>query len=805
MADTLQGQFPSENIPIKDKRENSKYSIQYCKAIFGYGLSDIYGFANRQGAMIRNRSYGAGRQDCTQYQDQLDPLEAKFLQDSETGEWHRGREERSGYPNIKFEPLAIMAQWRDHFVGKFMDKEYEVVASAIDEFAETERNKEKQTLMFHKDNQDLVQAMDAKLGVAMKKPDYIPDTQEELDIYYQLGSIKLDYEIALENVIAFDLAQSDWLHQKHRILGDIFDNNESATIVLKDPDTAMARVERADTADVIMQYDPVNQDYKNSTFAGRRIYIPVARLRLLTGWSEDKVYSLVQGINNNATSGNRIELDAMEYYSAHGFCNYDNLMVTCWYMCWKGYDMDTVGEETVEGTVEVEISHTPRPNEIKSGKVKAKNGGFVKEITKELTKDVLRDQGVINVYDCFWVENTEFVWDIGLMDDQIRIHIKNSELPITKIRLDGASPNERIQPYIDNIHLAWYRLQNAMANAEYEGTAYSEESVKASAAAMKCHPVDLLKNRKRGDGNVVMKFDISDPNERQRYNERPTYPLTGGYANAQNEFNNTYLTMNQLIQATLGMTSVQQTMEQNKGIGVGQVNQMVSQTDINLRPFADGYIKLKNMTANKLATRARNLIIDSDVSYENYAKVIGYDGVDSIRNLKQFGHVNFGITIESKPTEAEKEAILAKLQEISTAGSRNGEIMLPSAFFAVIKMLGGRSGVKQSQRFLSIYEGKMRKEVQAKSEQGMQFQTQMQQATEKQKFDQEVQLINAKGDDERKTLQLKYELEMQLKGSLSKQGFMQDLHSENYMADKNASLQPPQGQEMGMQEQQPIM
>lgn len=783
MAETNLGRFPSENIPIEDKRKKPEYSLLWSKAIFQYGQNDVHGFYVKKDQININRTYGRGRQDCTQYQNQLDPLEPTFYQDDKTKEWKQNpaaANKRSGYLNIAFKPLPIMAQWRDHFIGKHMEKEYEIICQATDEFAETDRNKEKESLWFHKENKDLVNAVSQKLGVDIKQPDYQPDTRDELDIYFQLGAAKLNYEIALEEAMAYGLSVSEWLHIKHRLLGDIFDLNECATIVRVDDDTQMCVVEYCDVSETIMQFDYLNQDFKNAAFAGVRRDITVAKFRSETGLPEKEVYKYVKAVNDLATS-TRIELDGMDHFDLNGYANYDNMLIPCWYMCWKGYDQDTV--ETDEA--EVEVSN-PRKNEIASGKVYEKDSKYFKKVT---SKTLLRSEGVINVYDCMWVENSDFVWNVGLMSDQIRVIKRNSELPISKLRFDGASLNERIQPYIDDIHTAWYRFQNKMATADYSGTVYNLDSIIATAAALKSHPTDILKNAKRGTGDVVIKYDTNDVNQHGRFNERPFAEKVGGYESELTQFSNTIMMMFQLIQSTLGMANVSQQTQDNKEIGVGTVSQIIAQTDINLRPFADGYIKFKNTVANKMATVICGLIIDNDIAYESYLRVIGEIGVKAVRELKQYGHLSWGIIIESKPTDNDKLAILKRVQEISQVGSRNGEVtILASADFAIQRMLDSRGGVRQAQRFLSVFEARMKKEKQDSAQQQMAFQTQMQQASEKQKADQELALIKAKGEEDRKTLTLQYQLEHGMKKDLSDQEYKQDTTQKDYLMNKQNEM-----------------
>ena len=66
MAETNLGRFPSENIPIEDKRKKPEYSLLWSKAIFQYGQNDVHGFYVKKDQININRTYGRGRQDCTQ-------------------------------------------------------------------------------------------------------------------------------------------------------------------------------------------------------------------------------------------------------------------------------------------------------------------------------------------------------------------------------------------------------------------------------------------------------------------------------------------------------------------------------------------------------------------------------------------------------------------------------------------------------------------------------------------------------------------------------------------------------------------
>ena len=446
---------------------------------------------------------------------------------------------------------------------------------------------------------------------------------------------------------------------------------------------------------------------------------------------------------------------------------YDDLYVPIFITTWLGID-------TEREFAEVEINKDKvKETELQSGKIYEKDGAYYKQVPTDKIHEVS-----INTYQATWVIGTDYVYDWGLMHDQVKRTGMNSELPFVMITFPDKSINERCQPYVNDIHIDHYKYQNANATAPNIGYGYSFDVLESTRQALGLGSIaDVLSIRSKGSGNMVLKLDTSTNYEKlfgmNQNGGIPLIKLEGGLGSQLNEFISKFAWNMQKIQQAAGLTPADMQVKQAADTSATELELATKTSDNMLRISADLYTELKNSIVQKGAYRVQKLITYNKISEKTYAQAIGRQSVEALQKIEKsnLSPTTWGINIVSRPTDTQKKSIIDWLNKLAQSGQEGQPGTLPNIYFAIIRMLDAPNGLKKAEKLLVVTQANIQKDAQKQRMASMQQQMQLAQSTNKQKLDNEIALektkkenkieeLKAEGDEKIRVMMVNHVLEL---------------------------------------------
>jgi hypothetical protein len=190
--------FPSQVVPDTEKNTYD-YGYQVGRAIENEwfrgdkGLGAGGRFGNNWQDFHRLRLYARGEQSVAKYKDEL----------SINGDL--------SYLNLDWKPVAVLSKFVDIVVNGMTDKGYEIKSFAVDPYSISKRTKHAAAIARDMSAKPLLESIQQNLGVNLfntNKPEDLPESREELDLYMQLNykqSIEIAEEEVIENIFNYNM------------------------------------------------------------------------------------------------------------------------------------------------------------------------------------------------------------------------------------------------------------------------------------------------------------------------------------------------------------------------------------------------------------------------------------------------------------------------------------------------------------------------------------------------------------------------------------------------------------------------
>jgi hypothetical protein len=217
-------------------------------------------------------------------------------------------------------------------------------------------------------------------------------------------------------------------------------------------------------------------------------------------------------------------------------------------------------------------------------------------------------------------------------------------------------------------------------------------------------------------------------------------------------------------------------------VGVSEIS--MSATINSLKPMLTSILNVKERSCRNIALRIQMLVKFNKVYELGYTKVFGKNITQVLKIGSEIENSMFGIRIEARPNQQEKDQIMNAALESMRVG-RQGQPLLGYGDYLMVQNFVNLGMTKYARAYIAQKEreaiDRMEQEKQAaiaqQGEQNAQLQ-QMKGEQEKALFDMEMQKITLQANEERKTLLLKYEQEKELRFGL-KEMEMEQKNDEN--------------------------
>ncbi len=751
--------FPSHEINPKIKQEK-EWCMEFARAIDSLYRNNLAGLNYADSELFRLwRAYGNGDQSKEQYMDLLSISKQKrpMVPNEVTTSINPHNQTlsdgaRKGYMNVKWDILPVAPNFKNVILGMIEDMDYDVFADGIDEASSAERQEMKYLLWVEREMKDYFEKLEKLADVEFEKPDYVPQSNQELELFAQLGGFKLRSEIAIEQGINYTLDLSDWKEIRRKLAEDAFELGVIGTKDFVDPFTQKVRVRYCDPQNCVIPYN--NQEgFTNMPFVGEYVFYNIADLRSMTNFDGTSVFTEKEladiarfALNqwSNATVLSNFQPDNFGRYE------YDNFRICVLDCEFKSDDTEYTTERTTADGKKVVHKDT-------YGKVRNSDNKKT-HITKRQM-----------YYRCKWIVGSNYAWDYGHQYDIPRPTPSEACSSYHFYKMKAGSYIKRMIPLLDNIQLAWLKLQNAIAKARPAGLSIEYGSLtNISMGNQKLAPLDVLKIANQ-TGDVLFQASATKSHLPTQTNYRPVQELQGGIGNALNEFITMTESSLEKIRTIIGINRVADGGSPQSGqlVGVSEISMQAAVT--SLRPMLSSILNVKERTCRNVALRIQMLVKFNKVYEIGYIKALGKSATEVLKIGQEVDNAMFNIRIEARPNQLEKDQIIQAAMESMRVG-RQGQPLLGYGDFLMVQNFVNLGMTKMARAYVAQKEreamDKMEQEKQAaiaqQGEQNAQLQ-QMKGEQEQALFQMEMQKITLQGEEERKTLELKYEKEKELR------------------------------------------
>lgn len=679
-------QFPPDDINPKLKQEPS-YCLKFAQAAYQMYVRDQGGIRYTKIRDIQlNRLYAEGRQPVEKYLDTLcgkkDPVTNK----------------RKSYLDISTEILSVIPKFRSIVVGKFIQRDHDIVANAIDEKSAGEKRNARLKLWADSQIKEMLAPYLEALEIGVEPQQaqgMIPKTIEELEMMEAAGAFKLKWEAGMEKLINSTFYASDWNNIKVKAYEDLFDLSMMATRDYTDKATGQARVRYVDPGRLVVRHSDEKLYKKKMDFAGEIIDITPNQIRVEAG--EDIPLEKLNEIIRLYTDSNHLDYafneNINDLYDQWGDTNIKVMDIT-----WK--TIDTIKQEKKTDS----RGHARHYNKPYDYQIKG----------KKKNREILVGKKQM-VYKCKWIVGSDYVYDYGVEEDILRPNAKEVQLPFTIYRLSKKSMLESIIPLADNFQLAWLKFQNTLAKAAPSGIAVDTGALKnVTNGKNLLKPLEILKIR-RETGDLLFSSTTHHSQQLSPSSARPIFDIPGGAGTELDEYVKVMDFNINMIRQITGINAMMDATAPAPDTLVGTAEIAAQGTNNTLHNIYNSYKVVKENTASNISLRIQNII--RYVDYKPYEAVVGMSVINIFRAGGPIAHAMYGIKLQLKPDKAEKQSLLDKAQY----AFQTGMLTLSDYMYVEQEVING--SVKMARIFLMYREDKYKQEKMMENQANVQQQS----------------------------------------------------------------------------------
>ncbi len=739
--------FPAHDVAPATKLTPA-WNVKYAKAMYWLYLNSQCTINYSDLAQIRRlRSYGNGCQDITQYMDRMgfdnqvtvtgEGLPSTF------GAGATATSARKGYSNINFNILKIAPKFKTIVVGTFEDVEHDVFADGVDEKSGSQRLADKNRLWIEMKFKEQFAQFEQAAGVSLNKPEYIPETEQELEMFAQMGGFKLQSEISIESALQYTLFLSRWKEVKRKLITDLFEIGRAGVRDEVDPNTQKVYARYCDPECCVIPYSR-STDYRNMPFAGEFIFKTIAEIRALGVFSDEELHTIATAyegyLGNNiylaTVNGGTAGIGPYQYSSTYNYVwNQFRIAIL---------DCEFKSDDYKYTTVSQNEDGSKTVRESKFGKERSSD-----KRKTEKTKTLM-------VYKCKWIVGTDLCYDYGHAMDIVRPTPSEANLSFHFSRIEGPSMTEMMIEPLDQFQLGFLRAQNAIATAAPSGLAIDIGTLdNVTMGGKKLHPLELFKIRNH-TGHQLYAATTHRNYQPTATGYKPIQELAGGAGQNLVEALQYMEKQIMLIQDITGISRVAAAGNPQADDLVGVTELSLQATATALRPLFSQYVSVKERMCQNAALRIQLLVKVNKVYEGQYVMALGAAQTQTLKIGSEINNAMFNIRIQARPSVEEKLQILEAAQ-VSLQTGRNGQIGISTSdYFTIVRFIN-QGMLKMAEVYLAFKERKAKEEAEVHAKEMVAEQGKQNLELEKQKAQAAQMLL----DQQKANLELEYKLKTQ--------------------------------------------
>jgi hypothetical protein len=305
----------------------------------------------------------------------------------------------------------------------------------------------------------------------------------------------------------------------------------------------------------------------------------------------------------------------------------------------------------------------------------------------------------------------------NLVDTELSYHLYAPDF----YRMKAVGMMEQLMPIADQIQIAWYRLQNVINSARPKGISIEMgalEDVPLGKGGEAMEPMKLIDLfEKKG----ILVYRRTDMQGRQM-NYKPIEELNNGLGNEATQYFALIQSYIQMIRDITGLNELTDGSTPDPKMLTTIAKAAMEGSNNSLHHILEGDRHLLERLSSAVILRIQDAIKHGPI--EGYIKALGKNTVDFIKVSTDVSNYEYGILIENKPTDVERQRLQQYIQA-SLGDGVNGTLDMEDAIF-----IESIDNLKMAQRVLAYRIKKKRNQrmQEAQQQQAMNAQVQQQAA-----------------------------------------------------------------------------
>jgi hypothetical protein len=716
------------------------------------------------------RAYSSGNQPAEIYMDLYGKRGEEKTNGGQGGDANGSgrRYNRKGYTNVDWKvvsPAPQLTRIIDSILGV---KGQRIQVVCMSESIQNKKLTMRAEIIFNAKMRSVYE----KLGVPMPKSSFETDDEVKLGVYEMLGGFKTDLEIAIERIIEHGFAISKFheVIEKH-LKNDFACFSFGLVRDISDPNTGASKVEYVDPIRAVVAYTE-STEIERTPFNGilNKYSIPFLRDKLLAaGLDPDTTEALLEkAAKSYFTSTYAATITAGGSYDWGYYSQRDTMTNRFRY---DQFQIDVLEFEYI--TKDTKFSTETK----RDGVLKVGLDEFGKWVNKEHKKTVTYE--VHTVLEGLYIPACNYAVG-GYQPNVKRINKRQPLLSFCWHKVPAKGLWENAMPRLDQMQIIGLKLQNAIRELKLQGLAIDIRALNiGNVGGQMLTGFDVIEIYKQ---NGILLYKSEMKANGQWNSNVPIENLSGGLGTVLTELVGAYqFEMSSLMQE-MGITpAVAASGKAPELVGLGE--QQMEATTNALMPLQEGLEDIMKQAGRNMALRAITTMKHDKAVEDYYRSVIGSDLVDEVMALDDITFDEVGITLTSKISVGQRQAILATLQNAQTA-DRNGNVSIdPDDVFEVMRMLD-KNDLHGAQRYLSVAIADKRKKNEEQTSAASAQQAQQLQQLEQTKAQMALQLEQARAEIEIKKAaaleNIKLQAELQ-KIKAQTDGKIDEIHEEAYV------------------------
>ena len=725
--------FPSHL--IDPKRKDKEWILQYCKAVWTTFNKYSFGsFYDKRRKYAEIMDYAQGKQSINGYK----PLMGIDEKDD------------TSWLNINWDVLPIFPKFRRLAMSRLKKMDFNVNATPIDPLAQSEIEEvfqdKKARLKVRQEIEKVAPGLSEMTPVAKREDD--PADYEELELQ-RMYTYKHQMAVEMEQWINLVLEQNNYKNIRKNVKQTLFDYGIGGYKEYVDSNGAI-KVRQVDPTNIVISRCN-RDDFTDLQYIGEVLELSISDLKQWAGDQfSEKQY---EDIANNVAG--RHGKNSIRPFHSNFSRGYDDVKV-------RIIDLEFFSVNEMVHQTGYDKRGNKRVSRTKYGKANMTNSKY--EYNRTAYKVL---------YKACWIEGTDYLFNYGLCTDMKRAKSKLMDttssyhigaIDFYDMRVVGIT--EQCIPVIDELQIAWYKLQQTIAEARPKGIAIeigALEDVALGKGGTTLSPASILDLYYQKGTLVYRKMDPAG----NMTNYKPIEELTGGVGDEVIRWSQTIEFLINKLRDITGLNEFTDGSTPDSRTLTTVANMANEGTNNSLYAVVDMERNIFERLCDSLAQRIQ--LISKKGSAPGYRQALGKASVDFMKMNPNISMHEFGIKIEDKPTDQERERLRQQAEAMA------GQDLLD---FEDLMIIQSMESFKVAQLLLAY---KIKRRKKEKQEESMMLQQANAQAQQ--------QSAMVAEEEKRKTLQLEYDLKLrnlqaEIEGRLQEAGI--DAESRIQVADISA-------------------